>query len=238
MFTIVIDPGHGGTDRANIGKNGYVEADGVLAISLYMRKLFNSYKDVHVTLTRDTDKTLSLTDRGLLAANKDLFISEHTNAFYDPLVNGSEVFHSVDILNDSGLAYNIADTIAREFSIPCRGAKTKESTANVGEDYYTVIDVAQDNGCKHVLLVESMFHTNKDGEAILLNQEYLRKIAELQVNVIAEHFGLKKNTAIPDWGRSAWEKSVVKGINDGKGFDNYATEGQVMVYLDRLGLLD
>ena len=39
MKRIVIDAGHGGSDRANRGPTGYVEADGVLDISLKLRKI-------------------------------------------------------------------------------------------------------------------------------------------------------------------------------------------------------
>jgi hypothetical protein len=43
---------------------------------------------------------------------------------------------------------------------------------------------------------------------------------------------------IPEWGQSAWEKSKVKSINNGEEFFNQVTEGEVMVFLERQGLLD
>lgn len=43
---------------------------------------------------------------------------------------------------------------------------------------------------------------------------------------------------ISNWAKSAWEKALRKEINDGNGAKNPVTEEQLMVFLDRLGLLD
>jgi len=38
-FKVEIDPGHGGKDRANRGPTGYIEADGVLQMSMLLEIL-------------------------------------------------------------------------------------------------------------------------------------------------------------------------------------------------------
>jgi len=43
---------------------------------------------------------------------------------------------------------------------------------------------------------------------------------------------------VSDWAKESWTKSVKIGINDSKGAKNYVTEEQLMVFFDRLGLLD
>lgn len=76
---IVIDPGHGGHDTGAVGF-GLQEKNITLDIALRLRSLLANYSDV--TLTRDSDVFISLSDRAAIA-NKlgaDLFVSIHVNA--------------------------------------------------------------------------------------------------------------------------------------------------------------
>lgn len=81
---IVIDPGHGGKDPGSLGNNQY-EKDYTLKISKYMYDRLNDL-GIPVTMTRDTDVTLSPSDRvnKILAAYGDdpnvVVISNHLNA--------------------------------------------------------------------------------------------------------------------------------------------------------------
>lgn len=81
---VVIDPGHGGTDPGATGNNQY-EKDYTLKISKYMYDRLNEL-GIPVTLTRDTDITLSPTDRvnKILSAYGDnpdvIVVSNHLNA--------------------------------------------------------------------------------------------------------------------------------------------------------------
>jgi N-acetylmuramoyl-L-alanine amidase len=81
---VVIDPGHGGSDSGAIGNNQY-EKDYSLKISKYM---YDRLKElgIPVTLTRDTDTTLTPTERTnkILSAYGDdpnvIVISNHLNS--------------------------------------------------------------------------------------------------------------------------------------------------------------
>ena len=81
---VVIDPGHGGTDSGAVGNN-MLEKDYNLQISKYM---YDRLKElgISVTLTRDTDVTLTPTERvnRILSAYGDdpnvIVISNHLNA--------------------------------------------------------------------------------------------------------------------------------------------------------------
>ena len=81
---VVIDPGHGGSDPGAVA-NGKNEKDYTLMISQYMFERFNEL-GVPVTLTRDTDETLSPTERTqrILSAYGNspdvVVISNHLNA--------------------------------------------------------------------------------------------------------------------------------------------------------------
>lgn len=84
LLGVVIDPGHGGSDPGSIGNNQY-EKDYTLKISKYMYDRLNEL-GIPATLTRDTDVTLSPTDRvnKILSAYGDnpnvIVISNHLNA--------------------------------------------------------------------------------------------------------------------------------------------------------------
>jgi N-acetylmuramoyl-L-alanine amidase len=174
-----------------VGPTGYVEADGVLKIALLLEAELKKTGAFKVQMTRRTDKYLTLTARGKMAVkNKsDLFISEHTNAS-NGKASGAEAFYSVDLPNDKVFAAKLSTAVAQALGIPDRGAKTRPSPANPREDYYTVIDTAQDGGVPHVLLVESAFHDNPKDEKLLKDDEMLAKIAKAQAGVICEQFGV------------------------------------------------
>ena len=61
LLGIVIDPGHGGVDSGATGNN-QLEKDYTLKISKYM---YDRLKElgIPVTITRETDETLTPTDR-------------------------------------------------------------------------------------------------------------------------------------------------------------------------------
>jgi N-acetylmuramoyl-L-alanine amidase len=200
MIKVFLDPGHGGTQRANRGPTGYIEPDGVLKISLLIEKELLSTGAFEVGLSRRTDATLGLTERGQMAAKfkADLFISEHTNASGEVpnlTVRGTTVFESVD-LKDEALALKFSAAIAKALGIPDKGYHSRESEKYPGEDYYTVIDTAQDLGVPHCLIIESAFHDNPQDEALLKDDGNLLKIAKAQASVICEFFGVRYPTDV------------------------------------------
>lgn len=79
--SVVLDPGHGGTDPGAIGAGGIREKDVTLDVATRVKALLEEGK-LAVSMTRDADATLSLKDRVLLANAKrpDLFVSIHVNS--------------------------------------------------------------------------------------------------------------------------------------------------------------
>ncbi|MCL5272664.1 MAG: N-acetylmuramoyl-L-alanine amidase, partial [Gammaproteobacteria bacterium] len=192
---LMIDPGHGGKDRANEGPTGYIEADGVLLISLLLEKELLSTGAFEVGMTRRTDMTLGLTERGMAAAKfgASMFISEHTNAAGvspNTSARGASVIESVD-LSDESLGKKFSAAISKALGIPNKGCYSRESLKYQGEDYYTVIDSAQDAGVPHVFIIESAFHDHAADEALLKIEANLLKIAQAQASVICEYFSVK-----------------------------------------------
>ncbi len=79
--SVVLDPGHGGTDPGAIGAGGVKEKDVTLDVASRVKALLEDAK-LSVGMTRDGDATLSLRERVLLANARrpDLFVSIHVNS--------------------------------------------------------------------------------------------------------------------------------------------------------------
>jgi len=86
VFTVVIDPGHGGKDTGTTGTARYKdknEKDIVLAVGLKVEALMaKEMPNTKVIFTRKKDEFIELKKRGEIAnkANADLFVSIHANA--------------------------------------------------------------------------------------------------------------------------------------------------------------
>ncbi|MEZ5670613.1 MAG: N-acetylmuramoyl-L-alanine amidase [Alphaproteobacteria bacterium] len=92
--TIVIDPGHGGRDPGASGIAGAVEKDIVLAAALALRDALEANGDFRVLMTREDDSAMSLSERTAfaLAADADLFVSVHADAYHSSVARGTSVY--------------------------------------------------------------------------------------------------------------------------------------------------
>ena len=95
--TIVIDPGHGGKDSGTMGTKRYriYEKHVALDVSLKLGSYINqSFPDIDVIYTRDSDVFLQLNERTEIAnkVDADLFISIHCDGFTNPQPSGASVF--------------------------------------------------------------------------------------------------------------------------------------------------
>lgn len=92
-FHIMLDPGHGGTDTGAV-RGPAKEASVVLQVAKDLRELFKSNRDFTISMTRTTDRNLSLPERVKMAerAKADLFVSLHANANTDPRARGVEIY--------------------------------------------------------------------------------------------------------------------------------------------------
>lgn len=201
MFKVCIDPGHGGADRANRGPTGYIEADGNLKVARFLKDELSRAGAFYVMLTRTADSTVGLRERANRAADfgADLFLSIHSDAC-NGKSRGPVSFYSVDLPGDRQLANDITAAIAKAFGTVDRGGRTRAAdpaspgatgaTKADAEDYYAVIDQAQDRGIPHVVLVEMMFHDNPAEEVILKDDANLKKIAQIMAGCICKTFGV------------------------------------------------
>jgi hypothetical protein len=103
------------------------------------------------------------------------------------------VYYSVARPGDKVVAAKLSAAVAALMGCPDRGAKTRANSK--GRDFYGVIRAAAATDCPHIFLIESGFHDNAEDEAFLLKEENLRRIAEVQANIIVETLGV--NTSAP-----------------------------------------
>lgn len=102
-FTVVLDPGHGGSDQGAVfyrGSQAIREKDLTLQIARETQRQLES-AGFKVVLTRERDTTLALSDRTALAnrLKADAFLSIHMNSSHNGSAEGVETYvlnHSTD----------------------------------------------------------------------------------------------------------------------------------------------
>lgn len=111
LFTVVIDPGHGGEDPGAIGRRGTYEKNVTLAIARRLKRKIDAEPNMQAVLTRNGDYFVPLYNRVSIArrAQADLFVSVHADAFTRPEANGSSVY----VLSESGATSTAARWLAQ-----------------------------------------------------------------------------------------------------------------------------
>lgn len=180
---VVIDPGHGGTDSGATGNN-LLEKDYNLLISKYMYDRFKQL-GVPVAITRDTDTTLSPTDRVNTILNKFgnssdvILISNHVNSGGG---EGAEVIYA--LRNRDTLAKRILENIGATGQTT-RKYYQRRLPSDTSKDYYFI---HRNTGNLEPLIVEYGFIDNaKDVEFLKENYE---ELAEAVISAVANYIGV------------------------------------------------
>lgn len=184
MARIVVDPAH--TDGYNQGVcEGYYEGNQMLILGTFLAEELTA-RGADVILTRTTgSENPSLTQRGIMAENADLFISVHSDANeINPDMRGVTSFYSVRIPESESLAAAIGEAAAEAMGINFIGTIARESASNPGSDYYGVIRSSVEAGAKNSFLIEHGFHTNQEDCELLSDENVLRRIAIAEADVI------------------------------------------------------
>lgn len=90
--TVMIDPGHGGTDRGGSGPSGLTEKDATLAVARELARRLQR-AGFYVFMTRSSDSYVPLSRRSEIAnlAAADLFVSIHCDASQSRAASGHTV---------------------------------------------------------------------------------------------------------------------------------------------------
>lgn len=180
---VIIDPGHGGTDSGATGNN-LLEKDYNLLISKYMYDRFKEL-GVPVAITRDSDTTLSPTDRVNTILNKFgnssdvILISNHVNSGGG---EGAEVIYA--LRNKDTLAKRILENIGATGQTT-RKYYQRRLPSDTSKDYYFI---HRNTGNLEPLIVEYGFIDNtKDVEFLKENYE---ELAESVISAVANYIGI------------------------------------------------
>lgn len=215
---ITLDPGHGGdgaggNDPGAISSTyGYHEADLVLKIGLYLKQELETYRNVHVDMTRSDSYGTSATaplskveNRVLFAAEKhsDLLVSLHLNSSTSQSARGAEVLVSngnyrpeiADVLD--GIGRDILAQL-KNLGIYNRGLVKKGSqdgtTYPNGKlaDYYGIVRYGVENNVPSMIVEHCFISSNSDCQQFLSSDAKLQAIAQADARGIAAFYGLQK----------------------------------------------
>ena len=170
--TIIVDIGHGGTDRGARAKSPFCEEK---RLCLQTGRLVKKYLDqlgYKVIMTRTTDVFVPLPRRVEIAdqAKGNLFVSIHYNSSRSPSAQGIEIFYcdSKDEKIRTSASKKLADSILSKVI-----RRTSATSRGVKKGNFLVIRETS----MPAVLVEGGFISNPDERAQLKDPEYLDKIA-------------------------------------------------------------
>lgn len=180
--TIVVDPGHGGSNPGAVG-NGTRESDNNLAVGLKLRDKLTQ-AGAKVIMTRSTDRTVategSTLDQELQARvdiaqnnHADMFVSVHSNENPDSSIVGATTFYP------SGRSPQLATEIQSALISSTQAVDKGTEPAT----FYVLRNTTMPS-----VLVEMGFVSNADEAAKLQDDGYRNKIAQGIFNGIVKYF--------------------------------------------------
>ena len=172
--TIIIDPGHGGSDPGAVTNNNDYEKHYTLDISRRIQKeLIKKGANVILLRTKDTNPSLYQRVKKINRSKGDFLISVHVNSFINGLANGTETYY-----------YKKSERLAAKYI-----QKHLNQELNL-----------RNNGIKHArmyvlkysnipgVLIEPCFMTNKKEYALLKTTAFRNKIAKGTVLGLEEYY--------------------------------------------------
>lgn len=170
--TIVLDAGHGGTDRGARAKAPFCEEKRLSLQTAQLAKTYLEKLGYHVVMTRNSDDLVSLSKRVEIArqASSSAFVSIHYNASKNPQAQGIEVFfcpsteERIRAQSSQKLAKSVLSRVIWRTQATSRGVKTG--------NFYVIRETSMP-----AILVEGGFITNLAERKALREKEYIEKIA-------------------------------------------------------------
>lgn len=170
---IVIDAGHGGSDKGVIGKNGTVEAEKNLEISFMLKDLLED-AGFFVVMTRTTDEgadeaanfkkeDFDRRKKTVEKASPDMLISVHCNKFPSSERRGAQVFYNP--VSDEGR--NLARVLQESLN-SLNSAYVGRLFDALGGEYFMLNCTPAPS-----VIVECGFLSNPDDEKLLCDEDYL-----------------------------------------------------------------
>jgi N-acetylmuramoyl-L-alanine amidase len=168
-LTIVVDPGHGGSEKGAIGCLGDYEKDINLKIANELKNIL-CLMGANVIMTRECDGNIELDDRVKLAKKNasNIFISIHLNSIPDVKFDvhknkGTSVYYYNK--NSKRLAESVFDSVTNELNTRKDGVKTAS---------FAVIRPTEYVG----ILIEVAYMTNPIDSVLYSKSEFPRETAK------------------------------------------------------------
>ena len=190
-YTVVIDPGHGGTDPGSIGYKTKVHEDELnLKMSLMLKAQLEK-AGINVVMTRNTRDAL-IEGRGkkwkraemeerrklIIKTRPNMVISLHQNSFTNHNFRGAQVFYD----KKSDISQKIAESIQEQFKLNL----DKSIKAPSPGDYFMLKCSSAPS-----VIVECGFLSNEEEEKLLQTTEYQKKIIDSIYKGIVNFFQIK-----------------------------------------------
>lgn len=194
-FQVVLDPGHGGTDRGAVRGNT-VESKIALSVS---QKIALKLKEqgLQVIETRNSDITLHLKDRVEKAEknNPDVFVSIHVNSSEDPKAKGAEFYFNPSETNTSVENNNsdkLADNIIKDYQYSRKLFQSKKLATAIAQQWQDSFSTTDSSKRRKVLqapfyvvsktkvpsiLIELGFLSHPSESKQLINDDYQKQLA-------------------------------------------------------------
>ncbi len=187
-YTIVINAGHGGTDKGGLGVDGK-STEAALTLELANTiKSMNQNARLNLVFTRNENETQSVTEVAAIAnkAKPDLFVSLHYNASKNNQLSGTEIFIANPAKTNNYNAHlQFANQLANDLDdlkMPFNGIKSKK------EGVY----VLQYVNCPSVLVEAGYLSNSADFEKIKTD-EFRAQLAVAILNGIQKYLSAKEN---------------------------------------------
>lgn len=179
-ITVVLDPGHGGSDPGCLGPAGTAEKDLALVLAQRVRLELKDQPGLRVVTTRDDDRDVALRNRMNFASVEKaaLIVSLHSGASYSPQAQGLDIFIPQTPAAESGAAKTAQENA--QASVNAGLALAEALAAATGTPAIaprTVPIPLFENLATPGVLIETGFLTTPNEEQMLRTEEYQQKIA-------------------------------------------------------------
>ncbi|MCK9404174.1 MAG: N-acetylmuramoyl-L-alanine amidase [Chitinophagaceae bacterium] len=172
-YTVVIDAGHGGTDKGVTGADGTSEAQITLQLAKQIKEL-NANENIRIVLTRDADIFQTVVQKAELAnqSNPDLFISLHCNDM--GLAQGSTTGIEMFIASKNKTTYyEASQVLAGQLTASLQNLNEKMIGTKSREKGIWVLQNVQ----SPAVLIEAGFISNTNDLQKLKTQAYQQQMA-------------------------------------------------------------
>jgi N-acetylmuramoyl-L-alanine amidase len=206
---VLVDPGHGGTERGAIGPTGFLEKKVTLEIALHLKRILAHDDSFRVMLTREDDRLVPLLRRAEMANlfGADVFVSVHCNSWPGGTADGFEVYVATRAPGADSAAGSGANAVRWELTQDVHLEESRLLAGFVREELGRL--GLRDRGTRSAkfvvlrgvdapaVLVETAFISNPDEEARLQDDLFREEVAGALADAVRRFASAPAGSARP-----------------------------------------